>query len=230
LLEIEIREEPSETLRLACGACSNSGLDDVGNVNSALNGGRGLGRNGVVASGRDSDSVDLDGCNGALNGDSSGHNGRSSQSSGRTGGGDTIISLGCKLASNIWESLHLADRAGSDGGLDDISNVNSALSGGGEGNGARLSTSLSISHGGAAVVVRARNTSGQGTRCGTSGQGSSGHASGVGGRNDADSGLQAGGDAGDLEVVLVLAKHVEVVAGSLVSGGAGQTGVKSSGA
>jgi hypothetical protein len=124
----------------------------------------------------------------------------------------------------------LADRAGSDGGLDDIGNVNSALSRGGKGNGARLSTGLSISDGGAAVVVRAGNTSGQGTRCGTSGQGSRGHASGVGGRNDADSGLQAGGDAGDLEVVLVLAKHVEVVAGSLVSGGAGQAGVKSSGA
>jgi hypothetical protein len=229
LLEIEIREEPSEILRLACGACSNSGLNDVGNVNSALNGGRGLGRNGVVASDRDSDGVDLDGCDGALNGDSSGHNGRSSQSSGRAGGGDTRMSLEYEFANRIRKSLHLADRAGSDGGFNDISNVNSALSGGSKGNGARLSAGLSTSDGGAAVVVRARNTSGQGTRCGTSGKSSSGHASGVGGRN-ADGGLQAGGDAGDLEVVLVLAKHVEVVAGSLVSGGAGQTGVKGSGA
>lgn len=77
-----------QILRLACRASGNGSLNDVGNVDSALNGSRGLGRNGVVSSGRGSDSVDLDSCDSALNGDSGGHNGRSSQNSGRTSGGD----------------------------------------------------------------------------------------------------------------------------------------------
>jgi hypothetical protein len=140
------------------------------------------------------------------------------------------------------KTLRLAHGAGSDSGLDDISNIDSALSGSGNGSGARLSTSLNTSlsiSSGAAVVVGAGNegaasrnstTSRQGTAGGqnnrSSGHGSSGS---VGGRS-ADGGLQAGRDAGNLEVVLVLAEHVEVVAGSLVSGGAGQAGVEGSGA
>lgn len=107
-------------------------------------------------------------------------------------------------------SLRLANGACSDGSLDDISNVNSALGGGSNGNGARLS----ISSGRAAVVVRTRNecsTSGESTRSGTSSQSSSGLGSGVDGGKTCGR-LQAGRDAGDLVVVLVKAQHVSVVA------------------
>jgi hypothetical protein len=76
-------------VRLTGRTCCHGSLDDIGNVDSALDGSRSLGRNAVVSSGRNGDGVNLDSCDGALNGDSSGHNGRSSQNSGGSGGGDT---------------------------------------------------------------------------------------------------------------------------------------------
>lgn len=107
-------------------------------------------------------------------------------------------------------------RACSDCGLDDISNVDSALGGCSNGNGARLS----ISSRRAAVVVRASNegtASGEGTRSRSSSQSSSGLGSGVDG-GEADGRLQAGGDAGDLKSSFVEANCVEVIAGLYIRG------------
>lgn len=119
----------------------------------------------------------------------------------------------------------MSGRACCDGGLDNISNVSSALGGGGNGNGARLS----ISSRRAAVVVRARNessTSGESTRCRSSSQSSSGLGGGVD-RGKADGRLQAGGDAGDLVGRVIKTHHVEVVASGLIRGTANVAQIQS---
>lgn len=106
--------------------------------------------------------------------------------------------------------VRLSCGACGDGGLDDISHVDSALGRGSNGKSARLSVSSRR----ATIVVRTRNessTSGESTRCRSSGQSSRDLGSSVDG-GEAGGRLQAGGDASDLEVVFVETQHVDVVA------------------
>lgn len=88
-----VRSRRRKILRLSNRACCHGRLDNIGNVNSYLKRGRSLGRNSVVSTNGNSDSVEVSGRDGALNSDRGSHNRRGSQDGGSSSRGDAEKSL-----------------------------------------------------------------------------------------------------------------------------------------